>query len=228
MSALRRRVHRVATHQPPKFTRHFFFLFPPLSSFGQLLLRNRSNQSIDQNEGATFFPTHTHLVRDDTNLHAGLRVQHRLVREGLVSNLVEGIAGVGDKLTEEDLFQNEDRQERGRRAGEILHSWDGYFFGAARPTLGYLSTNKPSAAQYPAKGKHSNPQAQANACVSSVRDGIKGNGDNRWGIRAAAAGFVLERPRKTISRFLSFSTPLSPIRPTAFYLLPKSSIPEAD
>lgn len=44
-----------------------------------------------------------HLVGDDPDLHVGLRIQNSLVREGLVSDLVQRIARVRDELAKEDL-----------------------------------------------------------------------------------------------------------------------------
>ena len=47
--------------------------------------------------------SNSHLVGDDPDLHVGLRIQNSLVREGLVSDLVQRIARVGDELPKEDL-----------------------------------------------------------------------------------------------------------------------------
>lgn len=46
---------------------------------------------------------HNHLVGDEPDLHVGLRIQNSLVREGLVSDFVQRIARVRDKLAKEDL-----------------------------------------------------------------------------------------------------------------------------
>lgn len=65
--------------------------------------------------GATYSLGHTNtgipdgeslvdLVGDDVNSEVLARVELARVRKGLVSDLVEGIGSVGDKLSEEDLL----------------------------------------------------------------------------------------------------------------------------
>ena len=44
------------------------------------------------------------LVGDNVDTEVLARVELGLVRESLIANLVEGIRGVGDQLTEEDLL----------------------------------------------------------------------------------------------------------------------------
>jgi len=44
------------------------------------------------------------LVRLDDDLELGLRVQHALVRKGGIADLVNGIASVGNELTQEHLL----------------------------------------------------------------------------------------------------------------------------
>src|SRR5690242_18019793 len=62
-----------------------------------------ANTSVANGEGAVL------LVRDDVDAKVLARVKDTGVREGLVTDLVERIGGVGDKLAKEDLLVGVDR-----------------------------------------------------------------------------------------------------------------------
>mmetsp|Transcript_24215 Transcript_24215/g.78143 ORF Transcript_24215/g.78143 Transcript_24215/m.78143 type:complete len:287 (-) Transcript_24215:9-869(-) len=65
---------------------------------GDHLSLGHANARVDDGERVV------RLIRDEANVQLRVGVEHRLVGERLVANLVERVRGVGDKLAEEDLL----------------------------------------------------------------------------------------------------------------------------
>lgn len=96
------------------------FFFPTLPYLVQASRRTRHTHESNCAPESSFFyktqgKTTPHLVGDNTDLHVGLRIQNSLVREGLVSDLVEGIARVRDELAQENLMIAKREREEAER-----------------------------------------------------------------------------------------------------------------